>query len=233
MSRYGPSAGGRRRGGRPGIGQESAGQRIRVTVPLAGPQDIAVAAHEPRGERTEGSVTMRVGRVLLEFHDQAAAETVITAWADHVNHAEKLPLGSERSTPSASSYTGSDPAILIEATGSSPVSGKLVHPPGHTSWLQLQIGSMLISVRDQEAFASTMGGLYELGRLARATLPLTATPTRQQTARNAVVDALAAPASGGAASRRPAQATAEPAPRAASERARPAPGATPDAGSRG
>lgn len=172
------------------------GQQIRVTVPLAGPQDIPVAAHQPRTDAGGGSVSMRVGRVLMVFYDRPAVDAMIRAWGDHTRHAQLLPGESERSTPRASAHTASEPAILVEATGPAPVSGQLIRPPGHTIWLQLQVGGVLFSVRDTAAFGTTTAALGEVADLARIVLPTGDPVATPSSAVATAAAALAGPRSG-------------------------------------
>jgi hypothetical protein len=189
------------------------GQQIRVTVPLAGPQDIAIAAHQPRTDADDGSVSMRVGRVLMVFYDRPAVDAMVGAWGDHTRHAEMLPGESERSTPRASAHTASEPAILVEATGPALVSGQLIRPPGHTIWLQLQVGGVLFSVRDTAAFGTTAAALREVVDLARIVLPSgepAAAPS--SAAATAAAAALTGPPTGTAPKPREAARTAVPAP---------------------
>jgi hypothetical protein len=202
--RTGASGGGRRRRG--------GGQQIRVTVPLAGPQDVAIAAHQPRSEVGESTVSMRVGRVLMVFYDQPAIDAMLKAWGDHGRHAHLLPAESERSTPRASARTASEPAILVEASGPAPVSGQLIRPPGHTLWLQLQVGGVLFSVRDTAAFATTTAGLREVAALARTTLaPVEPAPAPSRAVANAAA-ALSAPRPRAAAQAREGTGAAAPVP---------------------
>jgi hypothetical protein len=107
-----------------------------------------------------------------------------------------LPGEAERRTPRASARTASEPAILVEATGPAPVSGQLIRPPGHTIWLQLQVGGVLFSVRDTAAFATTSAGLREVADLVRIALPTGEAAASPRTAAAAAAAALAGPRPG-------------------------------------
>jgi hypothetical protein len=171
------------------------GQQIRVTVPLAGPQHITVTAH-PRSEPGHGSVSMLLGRLLIIFHDRPAVDAMVKAWGDQARKAELLPNDAERSTPRASFRTASELAILVDATGPAPVSGKLIRPPGHTTWLQLQFGGVLFSVRDIEAFGTTTAALRKVAELAQTSLAPAEPGPAHNPAVATTVAALAAPRSG-------------------------------------
>jgi hypothetical protein len=204
-------------------------QRIRVTVPLAGPQEPLVAGSRPGPEAEHGEVGLLLGRVMLVFYDRPAVDTLVKAWSDQAAKAERLPSDAERSTPRASARTGGDPPILVDARGSAPVSAQLVRPYGHTPWLQLQYGGVLFSVRDTAAFETTNAAIRKVAEIAREVMVSAEPPAAPSRTAASVSAALAAPPPALPSSLRGGARTAPARP----PTPRPGPGATPGIASRG
>jgi hypothetical protein len=209
----------RHRSGPPPAAEQQ--QKARITVSLAGRQNIAMAVHDAAGGGPV-SVNVMVGRAELVFRDSAAAAFVAGRWAEMAGLAAKLPAEWERTTPVApgrTPETGGEraggavgEAVAFRVADQVKVTGRVVKPRGHTSWLQLQIGPVQFSVRDITAFRTTGAGLLRGAKLASVFLPetapapgsaTTATPTMRpaletslrQTATNRAASALGGPSS--------------------------------------
>lgn len=163
------------RGG--GRAPEAEQEPARLTVALAGRQEVRVAVHRATAD-PPASVNVLLGRAQMVVTDPTAAEFVAARWSGMAGLAGHLPAEWERTTPAASAGTSGD-AITFRITDQVPVAGRVVRPRGHTCWLQIRVGPVQFSVRDTTAFRTTAVGLRNAAEVARAVLPEAAQPTRQ------------------------------------------------------
>lgn len=140
----------------------------RLTVPLAGRQDVEVRLCRA-SEESPAAVQVRLGRAQLVFTERAAIGSVAARWAEMVGLAGRLPAEFERSTPvaaTAGSRLGTGDPVAVRVGEQVLVTGRVVRPRGHTNWLQLQVGPVQFSVRDTTAFHTVAAGLRGAAKLA-------------------------------------------------------------------
>lgn len=143
-------------------------QTVGVILTLVGMQDTSTAAHQPGTDNA--AVSVRIGKGLIYLHDAPTVAAFVSAWHDLSGEATKLPR--EPSRRHVAPIRGmKEPAVLIDAAGAPPVSGRLVRLAGQHSYLRLQIGRVVFDVRDIGAFASTMVAFREAGLLAKSAFP--------------------------------------------------------------
>lgn len=173
-------------------------QRVSVVLTLRGTQDTAVVAHHPQTD--DATVSVRIGRTLIYFHDWAGAAAVMQGWRGVSHYAGRLPvIGPIDPTSSAPDVMKA--ATAIDVVGSPRVVGLLRAPAGRPSRLVVTIDRLCLVIHDRKAYVSTRAAFVDAAELAERVLPKPAVPDLRLVAMERAGRALGAPVRASAARR--------------------------------
>ena len=184
-------------------------QRVSVVLTLRGTQDTAVVAHHPHTD--DATVSVRIGRTLIYFHDWAGAAAVMQGWRGVSHHAARLPVIGP-ADPTSSAPDVMKAATAIDVVGTPRVNGLLRAPAGQSSWLVVTIDRLGLVIHDRKAYVSTRAAFNDAAELAERVLPKPAVADLRVVAMQRASRALAAPARTVTARRSPDAAPTQPSP---------------------
>ncbi len=146
-----------------GMWQERPQQSIGVVVTLVGSQDVSAGVHLPLTD--DAAVSVRIGSTLIYMHDPATVAKFLNACFDLAPEARRLPreVAPDIVAPVRGMH---EPGVVVNAFGSPPASGVLVRVPGQLSYLRLQVGRVVLQMRDLGAYGSVATVFREAASLA-------------------------------------------------------------------
>ena len=165
-------------------------QRVSVVLTLRGLQDTAVVAHQPNTDAA--TVSVRIGRALIYFHDWAGAMAVMQGCRQVAHRAARLPAVS-RLNRGERAVGAVVAATAIDVVGTPTVDGMLHALAGSPSRLVITIGGLALVIHDRNAYASTRQAFNDAAALADRVLPKPAVPDLRLAALDQAGRALAAP----------------------------------------